>query len=110
MVLKPSEETPLSVLEVADRINVSARQLERHFKKATGTSPSLYFRGMRMAAARQLVMYSNKTMSDIALSCGYGSVASLNQYYRSAFGLSPSEDRRKINMFRVRDNKSVPTV
>ncbi|MDK3073468.1 GlxA family transcriptional regulator [Sedimentitalea sp. JM2-8] len=103
-------ETPLSVLDVADRINVSARQLERHFKKATGTSPSLYFRGMRMAAARQLVMYSNKTMADIALSCGYSSVASLNQYYRAAYGLSPSEDRRKINMFRVRDNKSVPSV
>lgn len=103
-------ETPLSVIDVADRINVSPRQLERHFKKATGTSPSLYFRGMRMAAARQLVMYSNKTMSDIAMSCGYGSLASLNQYYRAAFGLTPSEDRRKINMFRVRDNKSVPSV
>lgn len=103
-------ETPLSVLDVADRISVSPRQLERHFKKATGTSPSLYFRGMRMAAARQLVMYSNKTMAEIALSCGYGNPASLNQYYRAAYGLSPSEDRRKINMFRVRDNKSVPSI
>lgn len=102
-------ETPLSVIDVAERIHVSPRQLERHFKKATGTSPSLYFRGMRMASARQLVMYSNKTMADIALSCGYGSPASLNQYYRAAYGISPSEDRRKINMFRVRDNKPVPS-
>jgi len=30
--------------------------------------------------------------------------------YIEAFGLHPSEDRRKINMFRVRENTVLPQV
>lgn len=109
-ILAEHIEEPLSMVDVAGRVGLSPRQLERQFKRSTGKSPSHYYRGLRMAAARQLVMYSNRTMSDIALACGYANAASLNQYYRETYGLSPAEDRRKINMFRVRDNAPVPSV
>ena len=56
---------------------------------------------MRMKAARQMVVYTKDPLADIASAIGYGSVAPLVTHYRSAFGLSPSEDRRRINRFRV---------
>ena len=101
---------PISVADVADEVGVSARQIERSFKKATGQSPSHYYRSMRMKAAQQLVMYSKDSMAQIALQVGYGSTTPMVQHYRDAFGLSPQEDRRRINLYRVQDNSPVPSV
>jgi len=101
---------PISVADVADEVGVSARQIERSFKKATGQSPSHYYRSMRMKAAQQLVMYSKDSMVQIALQVGYGSTTPMVQHYKDAFGLSPQEDRRRINLYRVQDNSPVPSV
>jgi transcriptional regulator GlxA family with amidase domain len=102
-------DVPISVQEVAQEVGVSPRQLERGFKSATGQSPLQYYRSMRMNAARQMVMYSKDTMTEIAHAVGYASGSQLAAYYREVFGLSPQEDRRKINMFRVEENQSLPS-
>ncbi|SLN76898.1 GlxA family transcriptional regulator [Ruegeria meonggei] len=101
---------PISVAEVAQQTGVTPRQIERAFKQATGQSPSHYYRAMRMKAARQMVVYTKDPIPEIAAAIGYGSVAPLVTHYRSAFGLSPSEDRRRINRFRVEDNAPLPSV
>lgn len=100
---------PISIAEVASLTGVTPRQIERAFKQATGQSPSHYFRAMRMKAARQMVVYTKDPIADIAAAIGYSSVAPLVTHYRSAFGLSPSEDRRRINRFRVEDNAPLPS-
>jgi len=101
---------PISVARVASDVGVSARQIERSFKKETGQSPSHYYRSMRMNAARQLVMYSKDSMAQISLQVGYGSTTPMVQHYKNAFGLSPQEDRRRINLYRVQDNISLPSI
>lgn len=101
---------PISIAEAAQQIGVTPRQVERAFKQATGQSPSHYYRAMRMKAARQMVVYTKDPIADIAAAIGYGSVAPLVTHYRSAFGLSPSEDRRRINRFRVEGNAPLPSV
>ena len=103
-------DEPISVAEVAVEVGVSARQIERSFKKATGQSPSHYYRSLRMKAAKQLVMYSKDSMAQIALQVGYGSTTPMVRHYREAFGLSPQEDRRRINLYRVQENKPVPSL
>ncbi|MGB0799356.1 MAG: helix-turn-helix domain-containing protein, partial [Planktomarina sp.] len=89
---------------------VSPRQIERSFKKATGQSPSHYYRTLRMNAARQLVMYSKDSMAQIAVQVGYASTTPMVQHYREAFGINPQEDRKRINLYRVQDNIPVPSV
>lgn len=103
-------EDPISVGEVADTLGVTARQVERAFKKATGQSPSHYYRAMRMKAARQLVLYSKDSPQQIAAAIGYSSPTPLIQHYRATFGVSPKEDRARINAFRVEGNVPVPSV
>lgn len=102
-------ESPASVAEVAEKTGVSPRQVERAFKKATGQSPSHYFRAMRMQAARQLVMYSKTRIADIAAAVGYSSVIPLVTHYRAEFGYSPREHRDRINQFRVQGNVPLPS-
>lgn len=101
---------PLSVAEVAEALDITPRHLERSFKKATGQNPTGYFRQVRMKAARQIVMYSNDSVTEIAESVGYASMKSFNKHYVAAFGVPPKEDRRRINLNRVRGNLPVPSV
>jgi AraC family transcriptional regulator, glycine betaine-responsive activator len=101
---------PVTLTDVADEIGISARQMERKFKKATGQSPLRYYRMLRMKAARQLVMYSNDSMTEIAWAVGYASSSPMVQHYRETFGISPKEEREKINLFRVKDNRPLPAV
>lgn len=102
-------EEPCAVAEVARMVGLSARQLERCFKAATGQNPSQYYRTMRLNAARQMVLYSKDTMTQIALAVGYATTTPMVRHYRSAFGISPQQDRKTINSFRVARNQSIPT-
>lgn len=102
-------EDPVNITDVADQVGVSARQLERMFRKTTGTTPLAYYRSLRMHKARQLLLYSKDSMADIALSVGYSSASALNKNYIDVFGVHPRDDRNKVNMFRVRENaKTLP--
>lgn len=101
-------EDPLNISDVANAVGLSARQLERSFQKSTGMSPMTYYRTVRMNAARQLVLYSNDTMMQIATAVGYASSGTLIQTYEDVFDIHPAKDREKINMFRVRENAVVP--
>ena len=100
---------PISVGEVAKQLNVTPRQIERAFKKATGQSPSHYYREIRMKAARQLVIYSKESFLNVALAVGYGSSTLLGKHYRGAFGMTPQEDRDRVNSFRVQGNIPLPS-
>jgi len=102
-------EDPLKVEDVANAVGVSVRQLERMFKHATGQTPLHYYRVLRMRAARQLVMYSKDTMTQIALAVGYTTSTPMIQNYQEVFGVHPELDRRRINIFRVRENAIVPS-
>jgi transcriptional regulator GlxA family with amidase domain len=102
-------EHPVSIRDIASEIGVSPRQLERSFKAATGQSPALYYRTLRMNAARQLVMYSRDSITSIANSVGYATSSTLSQHYKDNFGMTPQEERRKVNLFRVQDNRPIPS-
>lgn len=102
-------EDPICIADICDQIEISPRHLERLFKKLTGKTPLIHYRMMRMAAARQLVMYSNRSMREIAQAIGYSTASPFRARYHEIYGLSPEEDRRKINMFRVRDNAPLPS-
>jgi len=102
--------TPVSVAEVAKALNVSPRHLERSFKKATGQNPTTYFRWLRMQAARQIVMYTNDAIADVAAAVGYASAKHFIRHYRAQYGPSPQEDRKRINLYRTEGNRPVPSV
>jgi transcriptional regulator GlxA family with amidase domain len=103
-------DDPIQISDVAAAVAMSARQLERSFKRSTGQSPLKYYRMMRMNKARQMVLYSNDTMTEIAIAIGYSSATPMMRNYQEIFGISPSEERKKINTFRVSENIAIPAV
>ena len=99
---------PLQVNDIADEIGITSRHLSRIFKEATGESPRQYFRKLRVNAARQMILYTNEKIGEIALSVGFSSASILRNHYIDLFSLSPEEERQKINLFRVNDNSPIP--
>lgn len=94
-------EFTLSVRDVSTQVGVSSRQLERIFKAALGISPMGYYRILRMHAARQLLVYSDATVTDVARSVGYSGSSTFSRNYLQCFGIRPMEERKRKNGFRA---------
>lgn len=102
-------ENPIQISEVAEAVGLSARSLERGFKKATGQSPLSYYRKMRMKQARQLVLYTNDPVAEIAYMVGYATPGAFMRHYRETFGVTPISDRRAKNSLRVGSDDVLPS-
>jgi len=102
-------EDPLQIKDIAAAVNMSTRSLERSFRRATGESPLKYYRLLRLKQARQLVLYSSDTITEIAYSVGYSSTSPMQNHYKEIYGVSPQEDRRNHNSFRVTDGSCLPS-
>ncbi|RID93926.1 GlxA family transcriptional regulator [Gemmobacter lutimaris] len=93
-------EDPIQISDVASAVDLSERHLERCFKQATGQSPLKYYRLMRLKKARQRVLYSTDTITEIAQSVGYASSTPMARHYAEAFGVNPHDERRRLNGLR----------
>ena len=92
-------EDPLRIPDVAAAVDLSRRHFERLFKRETGQSPLRYFRQLRLAKARQRVLYSNDPLREIAASVGYLTQAPMARHYTELFGVSPKDERRLLSGF-----------
>lgn len=88
-------EEPLSIDEIASHMEFSSRQLERLFHDNLKCKPSQYYLQLRLERARQLLVRTNRPISDIAMACGFVSLAHFSHRYGTAFGISPRAERQR---------------
>ncbi|MEE9375472.1 MAG: GlxA family transcriptional regulator [Rhizobiaceae bacterium] len=87
-------EDPLTALEIARRVGLSLRQIERLFLRHLSCTPGRYYMSVRLERARELLRHTNASILDVALSTGFTSHSYFAQSYRTHMGFSPSEERR----------------
>lgn len=87
-------DTPLTMRQIAGRVNCSTRSLEVLFRSTVKASPAAYYLSLRLQAARRLVADTNLPMTDIAVRTGFSSVAALSRAFRRRFGQPPTAARR----------------
>ncbi|MBB4155654.1 transcriptional regulator GlxA family with amidase domain [Sphingomonas jinjuensis] len=95
LAIEQTLATPMDARRVAAVAGVSTRQLARLFQAAVGFSPNAFAGRLRAERARQLVLDSQRTLTDIAMTCGYSDAAHFAREYRRRFGSSPSQERRR---------------
>jgi len=86
----------LSVGEVAQRHQVSPRQVQRLFE-ATGMTFSEFLLRERLAQVYLTLTDPaalHRSIGEIVLSCGFGDISHFNRAFRRRYGASPSEVRR----------------
>lgn len=86
---------PVRIADIAARVGISERQLERLFLSELGATPSDYYMRTRLQAARGMLIGSTETLEGIAFACGFSSVGHFSRSFKAAFGESPSVVRRR---------------
>ncbi|MFV3304660.1 transcriptional regulator FtrA [Pseudomonas sp. NY15181] len=86
----------ISVGELAGRMAMSERTFLRRFSEATGMTPKAWLQHERMLRARELLESSADSVERIAEQCGFGTVESFRNAFRSAAGVAPSAYRERF--------------
>jgi transcriptional regulator GlxA family with amidase domain len=92
-MMESNLEEPLAIEEIARVLARSRRQLERLFREHLAISPSRKYLEIRLARARLAVLRSNRSLDDIAQSCGFGNLSHFIARYRRAYASTPAADR-----------------
>jgi len=81
---------PMPINEIADRLRLSTRQLERLFQMAVGVRPAIFYRGLRVRYARWLLDHSSRSVTEIALEAGFSDCAHFSRQFKAMLGYSPT--------------------
>lgn len=86
---------------LSDRLNHDYNYLSNLFSEVEGTTIEKYFIAQKIEKVKELLVYDELSLSEIAYRLNYSSVAYLSNQFKKVTGLSPShfkqirEDKRK---------------
>jgi AraC family carnitine catabolism transcriptional activator len=86
-------EEVLPLEDLAGRMGVTRRQMERLFAAHLQASPAAFYLQLRLDRARQLLAQSDLGIMEVALACGFGSASHFARAYRNQFGQRPKDER-----------------
>lgn len=86
---------PITLDEVAEQVNLTPTYLSRKFKKFTGTTFKEYVNHIRIRQAKQMLLTTDDTITQIALNCGFNSSNYFKDCFRRRNGVSPSVFRKQ---------------
>lgn len=99
----------VTVEEIAWAINISPTYLSRVFKQEMGIAVSEYIRREKIDVAKNLLRYTDYTLTDIANKLSFSSQSHFNQQFRAQVGMTPKAYRDKyyMNTF-LKDEEETP--
>ena len=87
-------EENISLSEIAERLFTSASTLSRFFKKQTGLYFNDYVNRVRLKAALENLIYSDKNITKVAVDSGFSNLSVFNRLFKETYGMSPSDYRK----------------
>ena len=85
----------LAVPDLAERAGLSVSQFERNFKRVFGMTPRQYIQRVRISAACEQLVASDRPAGDVALECGFYDQSYFTKQFRRFLGETPSAYRRR---------------
>lgn len=90
-ILSARLENPPSLLELAQIVGVSDRNLRRGFKEVFGTTVFGYLTNIRMEQAEQLLRSGKLSVAEVANLSGYSQQGHFAAAFKRKFGITPKE-------------------
>ncbi|MBQ0980691.1 helix-turn-helix domain-containing protein [Micromonospora sp. M61] len=87
-------DRPLTVEDLARQANMSSRNLARHFRAVTGTTPLLWLSTQRIRRAQELLENTDDSIDVIAEAAGLGTATTLRRHFHRTVGVPPDAYRR----------------
>ena len=79
----------LSIVELARIAQTSPFHFARRFKASTGLTPHRYVMERRIELAKSLLVDGDRSIADVAYSCGFATQAHLTTVFRKLVGVTP---------------------
>ena len=95
LVMQQSIDAPLSIGRVVERLGVSRRKLERHFREALGMTPLEADRLIRIEQAKLLLRTTGRSATQIAADTGFCDLPHLIRVFRAPEGMTPQAFRQE---------------
>jgi transcriptional regulator GlxA family with amidase domain len=93
LLMEQNLTDPLPIADIASRLMLSTRQLERLFQTSVEARPAAFYRSLRLRYARWLLDNTSRQITDIALDAGFSDCAHFSRQFKAAHGFAPSEQR-----------------
>lgn len=87
-------DTPIRTAQLATLVGLSTSHFSHCFKNSFGSTPLLYIARRRIASARQIMLTTDTSLTDIALSHGFCDQSHFIRAFRRQVGVTPQAWRR----------------
>jgi signal transduction histidine kinase/DNA-binding response OmpR family regulator/ligand-binding sensor domain-containing protein len=88
------DDASITVEDMAAAVAMETRTLQRKLRALTGQTPSEFIRHFRLQQAIELLLGTDRSVHDIALSCGFSNPQSFSRAFSREYGQPPDRWRR----------------
>lgn len=93
---------PLRVTELAQRCGYSENYFREVFRENVGVTPNTYINRRKISRAKEEMLYSDQTVTQIAESLGYQSIHYFSRLFKKMTGITPT-----AYISRVKENRPI---
>ena len=86
-------DDPLTLDDLAEMAGLSPFHFARVFRSVTGVPPVEYQTSLRFLRAKELLLTSPASVTDICFEVGYGSLGTFSRRFKQIVGITPAEFR-----------------
>ena len=83
------------ISDLAVMLKITDRHLRRVFLAEYSVTPVQYFQTQRLLLAKNLLTDTQITVTDVAMTAGFGSIRRFNDLFKKKYGLTPNSLRNK---------------
>ncbi|QZE14802.1 AraC family transcriptional regulator [Halosquirtibacter laminarini] len=86
----------LKIHQISEQLGVTSKQLNRVVKHYLGMTAKKYIDQRVLLESRRLLTHSSLSIKEIAYTIGFTDPTNFTKYFKSKFGMNPSDYRNKI--------------
>lgn len=85
----------ISIEDLSSKYNISRRNFDRRFIKATGNTPIEYAQRVKIESAKKAFETNRKTIHEVMFEVGYSDPKAFRELFKKLSGMSPNEYKGK---------------
>lgn len=86
----------ISIEDIAAHVSLSSGHFSKVFKTITGSTPIDFLNGIRLQKARNLLINSRKSITELAMECGFNTTSYFSTCFMERFHMTPSSYRQML--------------